>query len=327
MITPADARRLAGSPQDLDAVAPQRLLCHLDATLGKTAAQFDAFAAAQRACPATAFDLELICCCDADPWAEFLTLAAQMRHSGLNPDSVMVCPAVDRQSTPPGSHWPDCPPLDLVYSAAQAAFPDHICGGGMVSFFPELNRKRPPLDRLDFVSHGLCPIVHAADDLSVMETLETIPHITRSARAIIGDRAYRIGPATIAMRQNPYGNRTSPNPHNTRICMADTDPRHSAAFGAAYAMGLACALAPAQISVWTPAALYGPRGVISDGKPWPIANALCTLSQLADQRVLSAEIVRGMAQMVVGDTVIMANLTANQKDALGPYDWRASHSH
>ncbi len=130
-------------------------------------------------------------------------------------------------------------------------------GGGMVSFFPELNRKRPPSAMLDLVSHGLCPIVHAADDLSVMETLEAIPHITRSARAIIGDCSYRIGPATIAMRLNPYGADTFANPNNDRVCMANDDPHHRAKFGAAYAIGLATALAPAAISVWTPAALYG----------------------------------------------------------------------
>ena len=122
----------------------------------------------------------------------------------------------------------------------------------MVTFFPELNRKRPPLDKLDFVSHSLCPIVHAADDHSVMETLEVILHIIRSARAIIGDADYRIGPSTIAMRHNPYGQRTFPNQDLNRLCMADNDPRHHAAFGAAYVIGLATALADSGVTVWTP---------------------------------------------------------------------------
>ena len=37
----------------------------------------------------------------------------------------------------------------------------------MLSYFTELNRKPVPADLLDFVSHCTCPIVHAADDLSV----------------------------------------------------------------------------------------------------------------------------------------------------------------
>jgi hypothetical protein len=32
----------------------------------------------------------------------------------------------------------------------------------MLSYFPELDRKRPPNHPLDFVSHCTCPIIHAA---------------------------------------------------------------------------------------------------------------------------------------------------------------------
>ena len=50
-------------------------------------------------------------------------------------------------------------------------------GGGMLSYFTELNRKRPPVDGIDYVTHTTCPIVHAADDISVMETLEALPYV------------------------------------------------------------------------------------------------------------------------------------------------------
>jgi hypothetical protein len=52
-------------------------------------------------------------------------------------------------------------------------------GGGMLSYFTELNRKRVPGELIDFVTHCTNPIVHAADDLSVMQTLEALPFITR----------------------------------------------------------------------------------------------------------------------------------------------------
>ena len=316
-----DASRLAQQPSDIVAVNPQRLLCHLDAELGGTPAQFTAFAAAQRVCPDQVFDLELICLFNADPATELTMLAAQMRDAGFAPDSVLVCPSVDRKSTPPGSEWPDCPPLADVHTAASHAFPDVTRGGGMVSFFPELNRKRPPLEHLDFISHGLCPIVHSADDVSVMETLEAIPHITRSARAIFGDIEYRIGPSTIAMRQNPYGTRTIPNPDNERICMAHYDPRHRGIFGAAYAVGLACALAPVGLSVWTPAALYGPRGVIGDDGQWPISSALNGLAKCAGQKVQSAQVAHGCAEARIGNLDLKANLTAKAQQSFAPYAW------
>lgn len=205
VLTAADAAQQAQAIAAIRKVAPQRLLCHVDAGAGPVAPQFAAFAALQQALPDPSFDLELICRFDgqATPEQELTAQARAMRQAGFRPASVFVCPSVDRQSTPPGSDWPDCPPLAQIHEATAAAFPDLPCGGGMASFFPELNRKRPPVGLLDFVSHGLCPIVHAADDISVMETLEAVPHIARSARAIVGDRAYRIGPATIAMRQIP----------------------------------------------------------------------------------------------------------------------------
>ncbi len=46
-----------------------------------------------------------------------------------------------------------------------------------------------------------------------MQSLEALPFILRSTRAIIGPgKPYRIGPSTIGMRQNPYGSRVMPNP-------------------------------------------------------------------------------------------------------------------
>lgn len=316
LVTPAEALQLAQTPQDLEQVAPQRLLCHIDCALGAPRDQIAAFARLQAACPDVIYDAEVICTFAPTIRAELDLLRDAMAAAGFSPDSVLICPSVDRQSTPPGSQWPDCPPLADIHAIAAEVFSSVTRGGGMVSFFPELNRKRPPLDHLDFVSHGLCPIVHAADDVSVMETLEAIPYITYSARQIIGDRDYRIGPATIAMRQNPYGTRTIPNPDADRVCMADDDPRHRAQFGAAYVIGLATALAKAGVTVWTPAAVYGPRGLGG-----PIVQAIAALARCAGAPVLHAEIRDGLATLVVGTTRFRANLTAQRVDDLGPYEW------
>lgn len=289
VITAEEATLATRRPDDLAMVAPQRLLCHFDATRHGLR-ELQAFAALQTRYPAL-YDLELIARCEGDLDAEFASYANAIAQSGLDLASVMVCPSVDRGSTPPGSAWPPCPPLTDVHQAARAAFPGMQMGGGMASFFPELNRKRPPVEVLDFVTHGLCPIVHDASDHAVMETLEAVPHITRSARAIIGGKNYRIGPCTIAMRQNPYGARVIPNPGGGKVCLTDDDPRHRSDFGAAYALGLATALAPAGVSVWTPAGLYGPRGVMdADGRPYPMAQVLADLAGVAGQAVTRADL-------------------------------------
>ena len=316
VLTAEDARRLAATPRDVDAVMPLRLLCHIDAAMGDVAGQVAAFGQLQSVLPNLTYDVELICLFDPSIEAELKRFKVDMAAARFSPDSVLICPSVDRQSTPPGSTWPECPPLDDIHRIAADVFYDVTRGGGMVSFFPELNRKRPPLEHLAFVSHGLCPIVHAADDLSVMETLETIPHITRSASAIIGECEYRLGPSTIAMRQNPYGTRTIPNPNGEQVCMTDDDPRHRGQFGAAYTLGVATMISGADVQVWTPSALYGPRGL--DG---PIVEVIAALARCAGEPVRHASLANGIATLQLGSTRFRANVTGQSNGGLPPYGW------
>ena len=127
--------------------------------------------------------------------------------------------------------------------------------------------------------------MHAADDDSVMETLEALPHMTRSTRAIVGAARYRIGPSTLGMRQNPYGARTLPNPDRRRVPMADDDPRQRGRFAAAWTAGYAAAIAPAGVAAWVPAAFTGPRGLLrDDGSLLPVGEVVRDLARRAGPR-------------------------------------------
>ena len=137
----------------------------------------------------------------------------------------------------PGSAWPVQPPLEAVWWAALTAFPGARIGGGARCFFTEMNRRRPLTHFLDYISFTTTPIVHAADDRSVMETLETMPAIFASAAAIADGKPWRVGPIRIGARDNPYGAGPSPNPDNVRVCLADADPRQRGLFGAAWTVG------------------------------------------------------------------------------------------
>jgi hypothetical protein len=183
----------------------------------------------------------------------------------------------------------------------------------MYGYFTELNRKRPPLDRLDFVSHATCPIVHAADDLGVMQSLEAIPHILRSARAIIGDKPYRLGPVTIGMRQNPYGSRTMPNPARERIAMAMADPRQDGRFAAAWTIGYAAATEGAALDTLTLGALTGPLGVLGEEGSRPVFAAVAMLARMAGlkRRECRSSAPDKIAAIAAGGIVVVANLTAD----------------
>ena len=114
-------------------------------------------------------------------------MASAAAGAGLKPAAVAVFPAQDMVSVQPDAPWPEMPTFEETYAAARRAFPGAKLGGGMAAYFTELNRKRPPSEALDFVTHTTCPNVHAADDRSVMETNEAIPFQILSTRAFMGE--------------------------------------------------------------------------------------------------------------------------------------------
>ncbi|WP_095198827.1 D-apionate lactonase [Mesorhizobium carmichaelinearum] len=324
IVYPGDVETVLANLSALGMLGPQQLLFHYDPTRGHGLDALRAFARLAGVYPART-TLECVVACSGDLDAELSDIAGLVRRAGLRLDAIAVSPSVDRQSTPPGSAWPPCPPLEDVYAAARRAFPDIRLGGGMFSYFTELNRKRVPAGLLDFVTHCTCPIVHAADDLSVMQSLEALPFITRSARAIFGDKPYRIGPSTIAMRQNPYGGATKDNPQGQRIAMANRDPRHNGLFAAAWTIGYAVGVASAGLEMLTLSGFTGPFGVLAasgeptvEGSPRPIFQAIKGLCELAGLAHISAKtsdktrIAALAGRSTSGETIVwLANLTAN----------------
>lgn len=211
-----------------------------------------------------------------------------------------------------------------------------------MSYFTELNRKRVPAGQLDYVSHCTNPIVHAADDLSVMQSFEALKDVVHSARAIYPDKPYRIGPSTIAMRQNPYGSATKANPGMTRIPMANVDPRHNGQFAAAFAAAYAATVAPAGVELLTLATLAGSFGLVAgEGEPCPVgclrplAEVIRALGAMAGEAALLAETDRPDAIMAIATAsrLLIANITPEplrvllpegygpeNEVLLGPYD-------
>jgi len=310
----------------LGAIAARHLIAHFDPLAGHGLAALAGYAAIAEASglPVT---LELAVPCAGPLESELAGIADMVAQAGLRLETLFASPAIDRQSTPPGSAWPPCPPLADVYAAARTAFPGIRLGGGMLSYFTELNRKRVPAGLIDYVSHATCPIVHATDDLSVMQSFEALADVAASVRAIYGDKPYRIGPSTIAMRQNPYGSATKDNPDLVRVPMAHADPRHNGLFGAAWALAYAATVAPAGLEMLTLSALAGPFGLVAGpGEPVakgslrPLAHVLAALSALSGEGLHLVETsrpsaVRGLA---TAGTLLLANLTpAEQTVRLG----------
>jgi hypothetical protein len=171
----------------------------------------------------------------------------------------------------PGSVWPPCPPAEDLYRLTRKAFPQARLGGGMFSYFTELNRKRPPADLIDFVSFTTSPLVHAGVDRSVMESLEALPHVVRSVRNITGEKPFAVGPSAVGMRMNPYGAAPMDNPGNIRQAMNRNDPRQRGLLGAAWALGYFAHFARGGAETITLGGAVGPFGLLFTPEPWPQA--------------------------------------------------------
>jgi D-apionolactonase len=315
----------------LAAARPAHLVCQID---GRRAGQADAASAFRELSERTKspVTLEMILPAREPAMAEAAKIAEAVRAGGLTPARIVITQMHDLKSFQPGAPRPWGPSHEEMAAAARAAFPATPVGGGMLSFFTELNRKRPPQGLFDFITHTVCPIVHAADDVSVMETLESLPSIFASARAIIGKAPYHLGPSSIPARDNPYGAATAPNPANGRVCLSDMDPRQRGLFAAAWTLGLAAAAARGSLDAMTLGAATGPQGAIyrkaaypqpgfdgGSAKLYPAFHVLAGLAPASGMRRLEA--VSGAPSNVAalaylskaGPVLWLANLSAETR--------------
>lgn len=343
-VGPAPAIGLGLDPDDIGStrpvistlakLRPRHLVCHHDPRRGHDRATL------QEA-------VSIAAGLDTQPWLEAVVaeidgfereiaeLGAIVTAMGAPFKVVMLSPASDLKCTLPGSAWPPSPPATEMFRAARRTFPDARIGGGMFSFFTELNRKRPPTAELDLVSFTTGALVHAGDDHSVMEGLEALPAIAASARAIANGRPIAVGPSAIGLRMNPYGEAPVENPHNIRQAMNRNDPRQRGLLGAAWAVGYYARLA-ASVEAITFGGTTGPFGLAHTPENWPapwyddfggvfpVFHALRCLARLAGRmtreiKISNPNAVQGICvEDSTGSEMILANLTPDPQHVVLP---------
>jgi hypothetical protein len=223
----------------------------------------------------TEVDIEVVIPDGVDPDAHLTVLASALAAHGIDPRHVFALPEAYLKSYQPTGQWPTGTSPAEAAQAAGRAFPRARIGVGMLTNFTEVNRCRPaPVG--DYVTHSTTAIVHAADDRSVFETLETLPRILADdatfARGADGSmaRTVRIGLAAVGSRGNAFGATEAPNPGRVRKAMAQSDPRQVGLIAAAYAVGVASRMAEGHVEAWAPSSLAGPFGVASEAGRYPI---------------------------------------------------------
>lgn len=316
------------------------VICHHDVRRGHDAVTLQRQIDAAKAVGAVPW-LEAVVTSIEGAAAEITALGAVVAKMGAPFATVLVSPAPDMKCTLPGSVWPPCPPFETVFKAARAAFPQARLGGGMFSYFTELNRKRPPAALLDVVSFTTSAMVHAGDDRSMTESLQALPAIADSALAIAAPKPIVVGPSAIGMRDNPYGDKPKYNTGNIRQAMNWNDPRQRGLLGAAWNVGYVARFAYGGAQSIALGGLTGPFGTLhvpasfpqpwydGDGGLYPVFHVLRGLAALKGGALRQVKISRpsdalGLAvETAAGTEIWLANLTGRDLSLrldLGSYD-------
>jgi len=272
-LQPEDIAGTQDAVEVLRKLAPAYLVLHHDPRAGHDRKTLEAMVDIARSLDAAPW-LEAVieAADDAGAVAEIAGLGDIATTLGDPFDTVLVSPASDLKCTLPGSTWPAAPNAAALYDATRAAFPNARIGGGMFSYFTELNRKPPPTAHLDLVTFTTSPLVHAGDDLSVMETREAHAAIAASVARIARGKPWVVGPSAIGVRDNPYGVAAKDNPGNIRQAMNRNDPRQRGLLGAVWALGYFADLAIGGAMAIALGSTTGPFGAVAsptgDPQPW-----------------------------------------------------------
>ncbi|MFP6688949.1 MAG: hypothetical protein VCD31_06445, partial [Alphaproteobacteria bacterium] len=205
--------------------------------------------------------VEIVAPCERPLTEEMSHAAGAIAAAEVKPDAVIVAQARLMDFTLETLELLGVPSFEETYGAARQACPGVALGGGVLTNFTELNRNHPTSDLYDFISHLTLAVVHEVDDRSVMETLQSLPSLIGSVRAMAGGKTYRVGPSAIGMRYNPYGPSTYDN--KTNICMAfnQQDPRHRALAGSAFTLGYVARMAAGEVEAVSLGAAVGEFGL------------------------------------------------------------------
>ena len=129
-----------------------------------------------------------------DLMRELKTLSGLMTSAGISVARVSAFSKIDEQSFQPNEDRPQHPSESTVTDALSLYFPQATKIGGTPAFFTELNRKRLATSLWEGMTFATSPLVHAADDASVMETLESLSHVLYSANALANGLPISVGP-------------------------------------------------------------------------------------------------------------------------------------
>lgn len=227
---------------------------------------------------------------DEQPQTQLAELADQLRNSSATVRGVLLTPGAYLESYQPDGHWPTGLTPTQVGLLAREYLPDVLIGGGVATYFTELNRCRPACDSFDYLTHATSPLVHAADDYSLVQSLEALPDVFRSGLQLASGKPYRITTSAIGAWRNPYGGLLTANPHRERLTLSDRDPRQTSLLAAAWTLAHYAAAHRCGVNAIALWAVNEPFAVARAGQYWPVFHVLKGLAMAAGNSALTFKV-------------------------------------
>jgi len=217
------------------------------------------------------------------------------------------------------SHWRVFRAQDLATHEGDAAAareallpldPKARFAGGVDRYFTELNRLHPPTAGLDQLGFSLNPQVHAFDDATLFENLDSLEWTAATAHDLAPGLPLAVTPITLRPRSDPLPP-ASPAPGGPPFT---DDPRQVGPVAAAWTLLFVARAAVAGYASLGFFELVGPRGVMDGERPYPVYHALAEMAAMGEAWVLPVvsrrpERVQGLALRAGGRTrVFLANV-------------------
>lgn len=218
--------------------------------------------------------------------------------------------------------------IQSVIGEIKALFAGIPIGGGTDCFFTEFNRFRPPFQLIDFVSFSTNPQAHAFDDLSLIETLQTLPDMLESAGYLAKELPVHVSPVTLKQRFNP--NATTVMEESNGM-PSRLDHRHNTSFNALWTMGCLKHFAQSGAGTVTFFQTAGEEGTLMPDRPsafmqyaaaaheiFPVFELFKTLGEFKGGRVIHTTSSQPMAfegmllEKDVRKSILLANFTENE---------------
>jgi hypothetical protein len=207
--------------------------------------------------------------------------------------------------------------------------------GGAAGEFMALNRVRPRAEAMDAICFPINPQVHAADERSIVETVEAQGETVLTARGFSDGRPVVVSAVTLKQPFNPYAvEEAGPGGEKEPSSLPPTvDPRQMSLFAAAWTVGSLGSLARAGAASVTYYETTGWRGLVETeagpprpdafrsfpGMVFPVYHVFADLADLHRADVLACDSSRpleaaGLALESNGRRrVLVANLTCERR--------------